>query len=298
MRRAGQPRRRCKVQRAVAQHLAACLPRQPGPGDQREHDRDQNEALRYSGVARQRRGDRGIQRQRRDRLDQLDQALHQVIGGAAEIARGRAEDRADHRRDRHADQADEHRDAGALQHAAVHVAPLAIGPPWQQLGRYGRRRRRVVRRRRCRRCRIDAEQMDVAFEHAEHAPGESLDEEADRDRHRTIGGVFKSERFLVKRLGYAAHRQPAVGKTYLARRGILVVGIDLIVRVGREKRREHRHEIHDHQHDAAGYRKLALHEAPHHQPPLRDLRGSARLVFLDWAAPPRTCPVATRVVAM
>jgi hypothetical protein len=57
----------------------------------------------------------------------LDKALEQKVGPAAEVALHRAGRHADHRRAERQDQAEQHRDAEAVDHPRHHVARLVVG---------------------------------------------------------------------------------------------------------------------------------------------------------------------------
>ena len=65
--------------------------------------------------------------ERRDRRPDLDEALEEEVGPAAEIALQRAGDDADHRRDAGQDEAEQHRQAEAVDEPRDDVAALVVG---------------------------------------------------------------------------------------------------------------------------------------------------------------------------
>ena len=75
-----------EILRAQAEEAAAHDARQAGPADDREDDRDQQVILQLRPVSRQRRAQRHPQRQLRNRQQNLDGALHDVVDGTAQIA--------------------------------------------------------------------------------------------------------------------------------------------------------------------------------------------------------------------
>ena len=106
---------------APAQELRAHQPDQRHPGEQ-EEDAEQDEEAGH-----QHRGDDEQEIELGDRRPDLDEALEQEIGPAAEIALHRAGGDADDRGDDGEDETEQHRDAEAVDHAGDDVAALVVG---------------------------------------------------------------------------------------------------------------------------------------------------------------------------
>ena len=115
-----------EVLRAQAQEPAAHDARQSRPADDRQDDRDQQVVLKLRPVPRQRRAQRHPQRQLRNRQQDLDGALHDVVDDASQISGDTADQDPQKEADGHAEQSDGQRDPAAVQDAAVQVAAQTV----------------------------------------------------------------------------------------------------------------------------------------------------------------------------
>ena len=95
--------------------------------DQRHPGEQQQDAEQHEEARHQHRRDDQQQIERRDRGPDLDEALEQQIGPAAEIALHRAGRDADDRGDDGQHQPEQHRDAEAVDQPRQHVAALVVG---------------------------------------------------------------------------------------------------------------------------------------------------------------------------
>ena len=119
--RAGRPRRLHVGGLLHAQHDAAHGPDVDDAPGYAEDDDDLRDARS------QQRHDRDDQEQPRERLHGIHHPLRNQVHRAAEVSQQEAAHRGDRHRNEAGGDADQHRDAGALHHPAVHVAPKLIG---------------------------------------------------------------------------------------------------------------------------------------------------------------------------
>ena len=119
--------RRDVVLLAQRQQLRAHRSRKAGPVEQAEDHGDAEIDDDRRPGDRQYRRQREPQRDRRQRLDDLDQPLAEHVEQAAVISRHAADDDAEHQADADAEQADRQRDARAVDDAAQNVAAEPVG---------------------------------------------------------------------------------------------------------------------------------------------------------------------------
>src|SRR6516164_3674029 len=114
---AGEFGREHEVFLAQCQKPAAHLAPERGPADQRENHGDREEHLTRRPVARQGGREGEPDRDRRYRLQQLDQPLNHLVCEPAEVAGDAAQNHAENDAERDGDETDRHRGLGAVHDA-------------------------------------------------------------------------------------------------------------------------------------------------------------------------------------
>ena len=125
----GHHRQRHEVLLLDAERLAAYLPREARPQQQRDHQDHVAEARLRDGDQHDRDED-GRQRQ-----PDVGQPHEHGVGEAAAIAGDQAQQRAQRPRHPDGDERDDQRDLAAVDDPAQHVAAEAIGPQWMRPSR-------------------------------------------------------------------------------------------------------------------------------------------------------------------
>ena len=248
---AGYPPGHHEVLFAQAQQLATYHARQIGPADEGHDDGDAEVDPDGRPVHRQRGRQGHPQRQHRNGADELDEALHHDVGGAAEIPGRAADADPQHKAQYYSDQADGQRDPGAEHHAAEHVAAETVGP--EQVGGASLR----------------AEQVQVAVEQAPQLVVRAAHEQAQRIPLRPVHGIDATPGSIVHPRRVSIHegaqmQAVVTDKTHALRRGRQHVGKLLHV-VGGDELAEPGCEIHDQQNGTADQGQPVLLEAPPHQ---------------------------------
>ena len=227
---------------AVRQDLSAHDPGQPSPADEGEdrHDRE------IDVVGRPGRGNRGRQRQPqrdvRERQQQLDEALDDVVDHAAEVARRDAEDQAQHHGYEGSDQRNREADLSCLEDARQQISAEHVGTQQEEGAAL-----------------LDADEPRPRRDHEQDPVRLTANEETDAIACRPVLLIVECQGLRIHlplvRVGKRGG-EPArfVEHPDALRRSELDLAVKLVERVGAEERRKDRQRVEHDQDDAAHQR--------------------------------------------
>ena len=241
---------------AQLQQLAAHHPRQAGPADHAQDDGDHEVDAQRRPLDRHRRRQRHPQRNGGQRLQELDDALHQHVHRTAEEAGDAAEQAAERKADRHPDQADRERHPRPVQHPRQHVAPQAVGAEREQHPRF-----------------VHPQEVDAERNQAEQPVLVTGYEEPHGKGLLPVDGKHLGARHRVAGHLQAVHERRAqaalVRQPHARGRRVQVLRVAPVAARHREEVGEDGQQVDDAQRHAADQRQPVAHEAAAHERPTR-----------------------------